>query len=56
MSDISDMFKKETKTFMQTSTLRVIIGTGGEINDLVMIEKDKKNEIMEIALLKNLAP
>lgn len=36
------MFKKETKSFMQTTILKVVLGNGAEIVDLTMIEKDKK--------------
>ena len=43
LADIQDMFKKETKSFMQTTILKVVLGNGAEIVDLMIIEKDKKN-------------
>ncbi len=43
LADIQDMFKKETKSFMQTTILKVVLGNGAEIVDLIIVEKDKKN-------------
>ena len=42
LADIQDMFKKETKSFMQTKNLKVVLRNGAEVMELILIEKDTK--------------